>query len=51
MELFELLYKSRNSHGTSTPQEVSLNTMLIELDGFVDICHSMNLLADISALL
>ena len=39
-----------NSCGTSTLPEGSMNTMLIDLNGSVDIWHSMNLLADITAL-
>ena len=50
MELFELSNKSMNSCGTSTLLQGSMNTMLIDLNGSVYIWHSMNLLADITAL-
>ena len=39
-----------NSFGTSTLLQGSMNKMLIDLNGSVDIWHSMNLLADITAL-
>ena len=51
MALFELSYKLMNSCGTSTPQEGSMNVMVIGLDDFVDIWHCMYFFADITALL